>query len=90
MVLLSLFPIGLMQGWASVQHGTWYARSPEFLQTGLMNVLRWLRVPGDTLFAFGALILGWFVMGLWTGVSYDPSKGMVQEGESALVGTARQ
>jgi nitric oxide reductase subunit B len=42
MVLLSLFPIGLMQGWASVQHGTWYARSPEFLQTGLMNVLRWL------------------------------------------------
>jgi nitric oxide reductase subunit B len=85
MVILSLLPIGLMQGWASVQYGTWYARSPEFLQTGLMNVLRWMRVPGDSLFALGALVLGWFVFGLWTGTSYDPSRGMVEEGESELV-----
>jgi nitric oxide reductase subunit B len=90
MVILSLLPIGLMQGWASVQYGTWYARSPEFLQTGLMNVLRWMRVPGDTLFAIGALILGWFVLGLWTGASYDPSRGTVQEGESELVGAGRR
>ncbi len=90
MVILSLLPIGLLQGWASVQYGTWYARSPEFLQTGWMNVLRWMRVPGDTLFAIGALILGWFVFGLWTGSSYDPSRGSVEEGESELVGAARR
>jgi nitric oxide reductase subunit B len=70
MVLLSLLPIGLMQTWAAVEYGTWYARSAEFLQTGLMNTLRWMRLFGDTLFAFGALVLGWFIVGLRTGHSH--------------------
>jgi len=34
-----------------------------------MNTLRWLRVPGDMIFAAGALALGWFVFGLKTGWS---------------------
>ena len=46
MVLLSLLPVGLLQTWASVEHGMWYARSAEFLQTPLMDKLRWLRVAG--------------------------------------------
>ncbi|HKQ05297.1 MAG TPA: cbb3-type cytochrome c oxidase subunit I [Blastocatellia bacterium] len=71
MVVLSLLPIGLMQTWASVEHGTWYARSAEFLQTGLLEKLRWLRGPGDALFAIGALLLGWFVINLFTGRSFD-------------------
>jgi nitric oxide reductase subunit B len=41
------------------------------MQTGVMNKLRWMRVPGDSLFALGALILGWFVLGLVTGHSFD-------------------
>jgi nitric oxide reductase subunit B len=69
MVLLSLLPIGLLQTWASVEHGMWYARSAEFTQTGLMETLRWLRVVGDTLFAVGTIALGWFVVGLKTGWS---------------------
>lgn len=69
MVLLSLLPIGLMQTWASVDHGYWFARSAEFTQTGIMDTLRWLRVVGDTLFAIGALGLGWFVFGLKFGWS---------------------
>jgi nitric oxide reductase subunit B len=55
MVLISLLPVGLLQTKASVEVGYWYARSPEFMQTPLMNTLRWLRVIGDTLFAGGAL-----------------------------------
>jgi len=47
----------------------WYARSAEFMQTGTMNVLRWLRVVGDTIFAIGVIALGWFVLGLKTGWS---------------------
>jgi nitric oxide reductase subunit B len=54
MVMLSVLPVGLLQTWASVKHGYWYARSAEFLQTGVMDTLRWLRVIGDTLFALGA------------------------------------
>ena len=80
MVLLSLLPIGLMQAWASVEYGTWYARSAEFLHHGPMNTLRWMRMIGDTVFALGALVLGWFVLGLVTGHSYDDS-GTVGEGE---------
>jgi nitric oxide reductase subunit B len=80
MVLLSVLPIGLMQAWASVEYGTWYARSAEFLQTGIMGRLRWLRMIGDSIFAIGALALGWFVLGLVTGHSYDKT-GYVAEGE---------
>ncbi|QHT72063.1 nitric-oxide reductase large subunit [Rhodocytophaga rosea] len=69
MVLISVLPIGLMQTWASVEHGLWYARSMEFMQTPTMEILRWLRVIGDTIFAAGAIALGWFVIGLKTGWS---------------------
>lgn len=61
MAFLSLLPLGLMQTLASVEHGLWYARSAEFMQTQLMNTLRWLRVPGDTIFALGAMLLASFV-----------------------------
>ncbi|WP_397570322.1 nitric-oxide reductase large subunit [Schlesneria sp. T3-172] len=70
MCLLSLLPVGLMQTWASVEHGYWYSRSAEFMQTELMQWLRWLRVPGDTVFFLGALALVWFVAGLKTGHSF--------------------
>jgi nitric oxide reductase subunit B len=64
MVLISLLPVGLLQTWAAVEHGYWYARSAEFLQTPLMDTLRWLRVPGDTLFTLGAMALVYFVFAL--------------------------
>jgi nitric oxide reductase subunit B len=51
----------------------WYARSAEFLQTDLMDALRWLRVVGDTIFAVGIVGLGWFVLGLKTGWSISGS-----------------
>lgn len=69
MVLISLIPIGLMQTWASVEHGMWYARSAEFLHQDIVHFFHWLRVIGDTIFAIGALTLGWFILGLKTGWS---------------------
>lgn len=71
MVLISVLPVGLMQTFASVEHGLWWARSAEFMQTPLMNTLRWLRVPGDTIFAIGVFALGWFVFGLKSGWSVE-------------------
>ena len=61
MCVLSLLPVGLMQTWASVDQGYWYARSTEFMQQPVMQTLRWLRAPGDTLFAIGAIVLVAFV-----------------------------
>jgi nitric oxide reductase subunit B len=71
MVGLSLLPVGLLQTWASVEHGMWYARSADFLQSPLMEKLRWLRVIGDTVFTFGIVGLGWFILGLKTGWSLE-------------------
>jgi len=62
MAFLSLLPVGMLQTIASVEHGLWYARSAEFLQTDLMETLRWLRAPGDTVFAVGALLLAAFIL----------------------------
>lgn len=61
MAFLSLLPVGIMQTLASVEHGLWYARSAEFMQTDLMNFLRWMRAPGDTIFAIGACVLGYYI-----------------------------
>lgn len=61
MVFLSLLPVGLMQTVASVREGMWFARSAEFMQQPVVNVFKWLRVVGDTIFAIGTLTLFWFV-----------------------------
>lgn len=71
MAMMSMFPVGILQAMASIQYGTWYARSAEFPQTPTMQTLRWMRVPGDILFAAGAAIVGLFVVGLLTGHSYQ-------------------
>lgn len=67
MVLLSLLPIGFMQTWASVEHGYWYARDTAFLYSPAMTALKWLRAPGDIIFALGILTFVLFVFGLATG-----------------------
>jgi len=73
MTVFSLLPVGLMQTWASVHYGYWYARSAEFLHTPLMHTLRWMRVPGDTVFALGAIGFVIFIVGLATGHSLQKS-----------------
>lgn len=83
MVLLSLLPVGLLQTWASVEHGMWYARSAEFLQQNSVQTFVWLRTIGDTIFAIGVLALGWFILGLKTGWSI---KDQANEFENNTVG----
>jgi nitric oxide reductase subunit B len=73
MCVLSLLPVGLMQTWASVDQGYWYARSSELMQSPTMQSLRWMRIPGDTIFFLGAVALVVFVAGLKTGHSYRQS-----------------
>lgn len=71
MIVLSLLPVGILQTSASIEHGMWYARSADFLQQPLLQKLRWMRVIGDTVFACGAMGIGWFVIGLTTGWSIE-------------------
>jgi nitric oxide reductase subunit B len=57
MVFLSLLPAGIYQAWASIDRGLWFARSPDIIHSKVMEALVWLRVPGDVVFAVGALLL---------------------------------
>src|SRR5262252_5353738 len=63
-IVLSLLPIGLMQTYQSVAVGYWSARSPEFMQTGVMQSLRWMRIIGDMVFAVGAVVFVYFILDL--------------------------
>lgn len=63
-LLLSLLPVGLMQTYQSVSVGYWSARSSEFMQTDIMQTLRWMRMIGDTIFAVGAIVFVYFALDL--------------------------
>ncbi len=80
MALTSLLPLGLAQAWASLTEGLWYARSPEFLYTPVLTFIRWLRVPGDVVFAIGAAAIGVFMVGLLTGHSLKDGGRYVRAG----------
>ncbi|MDR7133340.1 nitric oxide reductase subunit B [Lysobacter niastensis] len=65
MALLTLLPLGTMQLLAAIEHGYAYARSAEFMQQPIVDMLIWMRVPGDTIFSVGAIAMAWFVFRLW-------------------------
>jgi len=81
-----------MQTWASVTNGYWYARSTEFMTTPTMQTLRWMRVPGDTLFAAGELVMVLFIFGLSTGQSFraDPLPGPISSGRGQAAPRERE
>ncbi len=61
MVFGSLLPQGIVQALVSFDQGYWHARAPDLLHSPLMETLVWLRVPGDVVFALGALLLLFFL-----------------------------
>jgi nitric oxide reductase subunit B len=69
MILFSLLPVGLAQTLASVKNGLWYARSAEFMQQSYIMTFKWMRMIGDTMFAFVTIALAWFIFGLKFGWS---------------------
>ena len=62
MLATSLLPIGVIQFLASAGEGLWYARSEAFMQTDLLQTLRWVRTFGDVVFIVGALAVTWQVV----------------------------
>jgi nitric oxide reductase subunit B len=65
MVFMSLLPMGVIQAFASIDNGLWYARSPEVIHSPLVQTLVWLRVPGDVVFGAGAFTLAAFAAKLF-------------------------
>lgn len=58
MLIMSLFPSGVLQVWDVVQHGYWHARSLDYIGSERSRLIEWLRLPGDLVFIlFGAIPL---------------------------------
>jgi nitric oxide reductase subunit B len=62
MLFTSLLPVGIIQFVASASEGLWYARSESFMQSDLLQTLRWVRTIGDIVFIVGALAASWQVV----------------------------
>jgi nitric oxide reductase subunit B len=50
MIAVTVFPVGVMQAVESFRNGFWSARSLEFYQQPIVNLLLWLRIVPDTVF----------------------------------------
>ena len=50
MVILSLFPGGVLQLWDVLENGYWHARSTEFMDRGISTLVEWARLPADAVF----------------------------------------
>jgi len=69
MLMMSLFPSGVLQVWDVVQHGYWHARSLDYIGSERSRLIEWLRLPGDLVFIlFGAIPLVIASIKGWLGV----------------------
>jgi nitric oxide reductase subunit B len=58
MVILNLFPGGVLQFLDVLKNGYWHARGPEFLNDRITTLIEWIRLPADAVFIlFGVLPL---------------------------------
>jgi nitric oxide reductase subunit B len=63
MVVLDLFPAGILQFNSVVENGLWFARSNRFMESTAFQSLTWLRIVGGSIFVLGGVIpLTWFVI----------------------------
>jgi nitric oxide reductase subunit B len=70
MIVLSLFPGGVLQMYDVVEHGYWHARSLAYSSGAMPRLIEWLRLPGDLVFiVFGSLpiliAMGFGYLSLW-------------------------
>lgn len=64
MVLLDLFPVGVMQLSAVMANGLWFGRSQAFQISSAFQALTWMRIIGGAIFFLGGVVpLTCFVVG---------------------------
>jgi nitric oxide reductase subunit B len=56
MVLLDLFPAGILQFNVVATEGLWFARSSEFIESMTFQTLTWMRIVGGSIFLLGGVL----------------------------------
>lgn len=64
MVFATLFPLGLLQLYESVNTGYFDARAAKYLTSNTNTLLEWLRLPGDIVFILGGVLPVLYLCGL--------------------------
>jgi nitric oxide reductase subunit B len=79
MCFASLFPVGVLQLYHSIAVGYYDARSLNYIQSGALPVLEWIRLPGDVVFIVGGALP--IIVLCWRGLRYvlQEKAGVPQE-----------
>ncbi len=56
MMLLDLFPAGVLQLWDAITHGYWHARRLSYLMGGTYHTLEWIRIIADMVFLLAGAV----------------------------------
>jgi nitric oxide reductase subunit B len=82
MSFATLFPLGMIQLYESVQNGYYQARTLEFLTNDTNALIEWIRLPGDILFIGGGVLPLLYIC--FMGVRYRVAKVTQEEPEDIL------
>ncbi len=82
MTFATLFPLGLIQLYESVDSGYYAARSLEFLTNDTNSLIEWIRLPGDILFIGGGVLPLLYVC--YLGVRHRVGRTTLGEGDEIL------
>jgi nitric oxide reductase subunit B len=82
MVFATLFPLGLLQLYQSVNQGYFEARSLKYLTSDTSAALEWLRLPGDVVFIAGGVLPLLYIC--WLGIRHTVAPMSTEEQETAL------
>ena len=82
MVFATLFPLGLLQLYESVNHGYFEARSLKFLTNDANAFLEWLRLPGDVVFIAGGVLPVLYLC--WLGIRHTVPPTLSEKPETVL------
>ena len=82
MVFATLFPLGLLQLYESVNHGYFEARNLKYVTNDVNALIEWLRLPGDLVFIIGGVLP---LLNLcWKGIRYAIPATIREERENVL------
>ncbi len=90
MVFATLFPLGVLQLYASVESGYFNARSLKYLTNPTNALLEWLRLPGDAVFIVGGALPVLYLC--WLALRYMPRRAVSAEvgpGQVVEIGAPR-
>ena len=88
MSFATLFPLGILQLYASINDGYFAARQLEFITNPTNSVFEWMRLPGDVVFIVGGVLP--FLYICWLGVRYRVSRVTLDEPDYILFTEIRE